>query len=703
MTGHLSSTIIGILACTMASTIGIVIDDKDYYFTGEVLQARTLQGKYIVAGLLTQIQVIEIGKVSPQEIDLPRHTISGERLTLRSLEVDDASGLIVAGLTKTTIASYKINDQGHIQLVSSIDIQPGSSDVVAWISTIATDSKMFATVGSSIFSFYPLNLFSMKLLTQVRTALYENQIAQAVASSQGNLILAILKDRREAHLVDYTTGNILKRFQVSWYSTSTQDSLVFVDSHFPILRSNIDIVSLLMSDGTMVSYDYKRDLYFDKVNFNQSSQAVNIAQVSDSDWAIVSFKSSIVAANIYDPTDQSTVAFQRITSVFKNSGTSSFVVGPNGRIATLVLNGICTSGCLECLDFSIGQKICKQCKDGLELSSDSLRCVASCKDSGHNLYSITGCVATCPKSTFAFTDVCETCDISCDSCYGPYSNRCQSCKDAKKLTKEGKCESSCPQTQYYNTTELACDWCLDNCIECDQSTTCQKCTSGYELDSVRHICIPICGKSSFLEPYPHNHCQKCSEGCTSCMGPYENNCSACSPGYYFANSTCSSICPPGTFKDDQDNICRACSGNCRQCTDSEHCIKCKTGYYRLSLNDSCVTTCDTEKGLYIQDEQSCHTCKHPCKICNQQACLSCRSGYELKMGECWKESQWKNYAFIVIGVLVSIVLAIGVMIACTWNLWKIGGHRPVPRRHEYEMTDNQAEEQSRITDVTVKP
>lgn len=702
---RLLQTWLGLLGALVSMVVTVSIADQEYHFTGEVLYAKVLQNKYIVAGLLTQIQVLEFGKVQPVEIELPRHSITGERLTLRSLEVCHSSGIIIAGLTKSSLVTLAVDGNGTLKILNTAFIKPDSQSPITSITTLESTSEFIATFEESLYKFKPDNLFSMNKLTKVETALLSVQLAQSAVNADNNLTLVIQSDRSAAVLLDYYTGRILKKFQAIWYSDSA--SLTIVDAMFPSLRAGVSIVSILLSDGLIVSYDYDKDLYFDKVRFNQGSKAINLLQIPDSDWIVVSYQSSIVVANIFNASNFTSVNFQRITKVFKYSDSNTFIIGPNGRIATLTTYDICPSGCLSCSHHltGMGVKICKECKSTLNITGDSRRCESKCNVPPNLILSAKdGCVAACLESEYVLTEYCETCDPACKTCYGPNSNRCLSCKDAKRLTKEGRCESSCPSTQYYNSTTGVCDWCLDSCIECTDESTCKKCIDGYTLDTQTQKCVPICPSGTFLLPAPFLRCDSCKNGCTKCTGNTLGQCTECDTGYYLSEGYCQTVCPLGTYKNDSEHLCSSCGNSCVQCTDSEHCTKCEKGTYRLSMNDSCVKTCDPEKGLYLQDDTACHACKHPCKTCDQRGCLTCRSGYDLKMRECWKESEWKNHAFIVIGVILGMVGAVATMGVCYWRVYREQQNRlqKIPRRSQYELTEQQDNEHSRITDMSIQ-
>lgn len=49
--------------------------------------------------------------------------------------------------------------------------------------------------------------------------------------------------------------------------------------------------------------------------------------------------------------------------------------------------------------------------------------------------------------------------------------------------------------------------------------------------------------------------------CSSCTGPLNSECSACSSNYYLYSTTCSIYCPTGYYKDSSE--CKECDDACK--------------------------------------------------------------------------------------------------------------------------------------------
>ncbi|KAL4482843.1 hypothetical protein ABPG74_018869 [Tetrahymena malaccensis] len=81
---------------------------------------------------------------------------------------------------------------------------------------------------------------------------------------------------------------------------------------------------------------------------------------------------------------------------------------------------------------------------------------------------------------------------------------------ADKIIKEA--ESRCPEKQYWNFQTKLCNKCTNNCINCNDASSCIECEPSYYWNDNRKTCSPC-----------HPSCQKCS-------GPLQNNCLSCAIG-----------------------------------------------------------------------------------------------------------------------------------------------------------------------------
>lgn len=174
------------------------------------------------------------------------------------------------------------------------------------------------------------------------------------------------------------------------------------------------------------------------------------------------------------------------------------------------------------------------------------------------------------------------CHNECQTCYGPWKDRCLTCRipgDYRQI--ETKCDSKCPQigTFYKNSTH--CEACHNNC---------QKCTS------------------------------QNNSGCLSCNSPYFLN----------LEGICVSNCPLNTYKYSTNRTCLSCdSSSCQSCLDELGCTDCVSGFYKIQTPSIC-TLCDTSSQLQYIDNEVCEQCQENCLRCDISGCLECKSGYTLE-------------------------------------------------------------------------
>jgi proprotein convertase subtilisin/kexin type 5 len=157
---------------------------------------------------------------------------------------------------------------------------------------------------------------------------------------------------------------------------------------------------------------------------------------------------------------------------------------------------------------------------------------------------------------------------------------------------------------------------------------------------------------------------KCYDGCATCTGPSNTNCTSCTNDinsvatyYVSALKKCVYTCPDGFIESATGNACTLCDSTCRTCeVTAGNCTSCQSDLY-LNINDddpalgSCVARIDCKDGTYgdeltnlcIACSLSCSTCYGPssqeCYTCNNDfyfydtSCLeSCPSGFWAKSG-----------------------------------------------------------------------
>lgn len=102
--------------------------------------------------------------------------------------------------------------------------------------------------------------------------------------------------------------------------------------------------------------------------------------------------------------------------------------------------------------------------------------------------------------------------------------------------------------------------------------------------------------------------------------------------YKFYQGRCFSICPDGTYED--NNKCSECEDkNCQRCT-KNGCSLCRSLFYKF--NKSCFQNCPTRTYSEVLTRE-CKNCSMNCETCENalpNACTSCTHKYRLSHGFC---------------------------------------------------------------------
>lgn len=313
----------------------------------------------------------------------------------------------------------------------------------------------------------------------------------------------------------------------------------------------------------------------------------------------------------------------------------------------------CNDECATCI--STDEKGCSSCAPGYfftQMNTDPYRpytgkCESCGKDESHCQLCIENCnddenfncepVPICTKCSDGFyidNNVCQPCDKSCGTCYGPSSDDCLTCADGLfKL--ENKCVdcsetcatcdvlptncTSCKAGQYVKDgTCVSCN--LDNCAECkDDANYCTKCPGGKFVYEGK--CYQSCKEAGtgLGTDLTNNECYKCTE-LENCLG-YDDSCkcTSCKEGYF-----------PYTDPLTNVHVCSMCKlQSCSVCTGIEinDCTECLSGFY-----------------MHIEENtgnKECRKCQAPCASCSGNdgsICTGCNDGYQLNGTVCDRES-----------------------------------------------------------------
>ncbi|GAB1219702.1 hypothetical protein ENUP19_0041G0048 [Entamoeba nuttalli] len=183
------------------------------------------------------------------------------------------------------------------------------------------------------------------------------------------------------------------------------------------------------------------------------------------------------------------------------------------QVGTYLSNGLCSvdGECKECSAHCLrcSQDECLQCDTSTILQNG--KCVENLDCLMTNEYgSCSKCVST--KVLNSETSSCESCPENFKECLS--STSCHECMNGYVLYNQTNCiklantklrlkrlaNSLIPHCEkettvgcqrcdnrYYLTDILMCDSCTENCEQCNDSTTCQKCSSGYILNN--SVCV----------------------------------------------------------------------------------------------------------------------------------------------------------------------------------------------------------------------
>ena len=161
---------------------------------------------------------------------------------------------------------------------------------------------------------------------------------------------------------------------------------------------------------------------------------------------------------------------------------------------------------------------------------------------------------------------------------------------------------------------------------------------------VANKCIEKCPRGMYLSE--DGVCELCHRECLSCTKK-PDQCLTCREPLYFNGTTCTRICPPGTFGNTTHHTCQACGPKCMSC--ENHADKCTSCVPPLLHNGThCGTTCPdkmfrkervcvSDCGLrHYSKDKACHACPTKCLLCDSATtCKACDHGFVLtKEGKC---------------------------------------------------------------------
>lgn len=134
------------------------------------------------------------------------------------------------------------------------------------------------------------------------------------------------------------------------------------------------------------------------------------------------------------------------------------------------------------------------------------------------------CIASCPLGTYPDTTViplCINCPSLCDTC--DQTGICITCVSGAFFSPyDNLCHNPCPGAYYGDTSTYVCEACDPSCLTCfgPTSVQCNSCPPLTYL--VYSTCYSTCP--------PHTYsltCQMCHSSCLNCTGPASTQCTSC--------------------------------------------------------------------------------------------------------------------------------------------------------------------------------
>eukprot|EP00347_Sterkiella_histriomuscorum_P015521 403356717 len=290
-------------------------------------------------------------------------------------------------------------------------------------------------------------------------------------------------------------------------------------------------------------------------------------------------------------------------------------------------SGVCvpnTQGCSAgtYLDPS-GLRICKKCSSGCKNCDSQIKCT-QCQ-SQYLLYQDQCYMDQCPSGSM--NDGLEISCLNCadSNCIACTTKECLQCKSGTFLSNK-KCETSCPDGFYADSTSRSCMKCQSDCLKCSGNNyTCSSCSAQTYLFGTS--CVKECPKKLYFQDEAARECKLCDVKCEMCSNN-KDDCGQCSQGNYLYQRKCDSICPVSFYLQEETRMCYPCHSLCQDCYGSlsTQCTKCATGFFlkETTCLDACPQPYFTDSVLQI-----CDLCKYFCDECTSgQNCQVCLPGYQ---------------------------------------------------------------------------
>ena len=291
-------------------------------------------------------------------------------------------------------------------------------------------------------------------------------------------------------------------------------------------------------------------------------------------------------------------------------------------------------GCSTCTTPPGGEQTCTGCATvGQKVQPNGKGCIAKCPDNTNEAGGICTCTETYQPSKDGQTCVLKTaCNTpNCKACDNPKTDRevCTECNDKSYLTPTNQCISDCTTISgYYGDTDKKCKACSPECAECvgPANNQCSACPAGKALTY---------GGSDPAQG------GTCGDACTA----DKNGCKVCGAriGGTDYCSQCSETQVPidGVCVQNTGNRAALCTakgdGTCASCVGGD--LLKDGGCYktdRLPGKSVCTTASNSKctkcaNGLNADGDGACGNCHPTCATCSTaedpNKCKTCATGY----------------------------------------------------------------------------
>lgn len=165
-----------------------------------------------------------------------------------------------------------------------------------------------------------------------------------------------------------------------------------------------------------------------------------------------------------------------------------------------------------------------------------------------------------------------------------------------------------------NKETFTCEDCSENCLNCEDNTSCTKCEKGFVLEE--NNCKKECSQG-YRQNVESQVCEKCFDPSCLICSLKRDDCIVCSAGSVLLKGKCEKSCPSNYFGKESKGgvICEKCP--CKACENENQCTKCDDE--KVLYNGKCLEICPER--FYAKLNQL--TNNRECVPCANSSCLKC--------------------------------------------------------------------------------